>query len=155
MLANRNSAILSVLGVDTWSVKHVSYPHEDQNELKAVTAGGGKILKKESAWSAGAVMNMNTASITAKTPASLGLLSHIETSPASGINSPTVIKNPAKARVRSSGIRGSTPKGVKRKPKMKPKANKTANTRSELVRDKRLRCFHPHLVCLGGGDFVD
>ncbi|MBZ2166724.1 hypothetical protein [Methanobacterium spitsbergense] len=121
----------------------------------AVTAGGGEIVKKNRAWSAGAVMNMNTASITAKTPASLGLRSHIETSPASGSNRPTVMKNPAKASVRSSGIRGSTPNGVKRKPKMKPKANKTANTRSELVKDTRVRCCSFPSCLFGGWDFVD
>ena len=107
----------------------------------AVTAGGGETVKKKSAWSAGAVRKRSAASITAKTPASLGLRSHSETSPASGSNNPTVMKNPANARVRSSGIRVSTPKGVNRKPKMKPNPNKTANTRSALVRGVRARCF--------------
>ena len=100
----------------------------------AVTAGGGVTVKKNNAWSAGAVRNRRVALITAKTPASLGLRSHSETSPARRINNPTVMKNPANDRVRSSGIRGSTPNGVNRKPKMKPNPNKTVNTHSALVR---------------------
>ncbi len=96
----------------------------------AVTAGGGGTVKKNFAWSAGAVKNRSAASITAKTPASFGLRSSSETSPASGINNPTVIKNPANARVRSSFIRVSTPNGVNRKPRMKPNPNKAAKTRS-------------------------
>ena len=101
----------------------------------AVTAGGGETVKKNNAWSAGAVRNISAASITAKTPANLGLRSHSETSPARGINKPTVMKNPANAKVLSSGIRVSTPNGVKRKPKMNPNTNKPANMRSALVRD--------------------
>jgi len=99
-----------------------------------VTAGGGATVKKNRAWSAGAVRKSSTASITARTPASLGLRSHTETSPIRGSNIPTIMKNPAKARVRSSGIRGSTPSGLNRIPKMKPTPNKTANMRSALVR---------------------
>jgi hypothetical protein len=96
----------------------------------AVTAGGGGTVKKNFAWSAGAVRKRNTASITAKTPASFGLLNISETSPATGINNPTVMKNPANAGVRSSFIRVSTPKGVNRKPRMKPNPNKIASIRS-------------------------
>ena len=100
----------------------------------SVTAGGGETVKKNNAWSAGGVRNMNAAPITAKTPANLVLRIHSKTSPASGINNPTVMKNPAKARVRISGERVSTPNGVNRKPKMKPILNKTANIRIALVR---------------------
>jgi hypothetical protein len=67
-----------------------------------VTAGGGETVKKNNAWSAGAVRKMNAAPITAKTPANLVLRSHSKTSPASGINNPTIMKNPANARVRIS-----------------------------------------------------
>jgi hypothetical protein len=101
----------------------------------AVTAGGGGTVKKNLAWSAGAVRKRSAASITAKTPASLGLRRNSETSPASGINNPTVIKNPANAKVRSSFIRVSTPNGVNRKPRMKPNPNKTDNTRSAFPKD--------------------
>ncbi|MGB8232915.1 MAG: hypothetical protein WCE60_02885 [Methanobacterium sp.] len=100
-----------------------------------VTAGGGETVKKNNAWSAGAVRNISVAPITAKTPANLGLRSHSETIPTRGINKPTVMKNPANAKVLSSGIRVSTPNGVKIKPKIKPNTNKPANMRSELVRD--------------------
>lgn len=78
--------------------------------------------------------NREQRSITAKTPASLGLLSQTETSPIKGIRIPTIMKNPAKARLRSSGIRVSTPSGLSRIPKMKPTPNKIANIRSGLVR---------------------
>jgi hypothetical protein len=98
-----------------------------------VTAGGGETVKKNSAWSAGGVRKLSAPPITAKTPASLGLRSHSEISPTSGINKPTVMKNPANARVRISWNRVSTPNGVNRKPKMKPNPNKTANTFSALV----------------------
>lgn len=77
-----------------------------------VTAGGGAAVKKNNAWSAGALRKRSAASMTARAPASFGLRSHSETSTASGSNKPTVIKNPANARLRSSGIRGSTPSGV-------------------------------------------
>lgn len=100
----------------------------------SVTAGGGDTVKKYNAWSAGAVRNMRAAPITAKTPAALFFLSHTKTTPASGINNPTIIKNPAKAKVRISGERVSTPKGVNRNPKMKPIPNKTANIRIALVK---------------------
>lgn len=107
----------------------------------AVTAGRGETVKKNNAWSAIAVRKRSVAPINAKIPASLCLRSHRETSPASGINNPTVMKNPANARVRSSGIRVSTPNVVNRKPNMKPNPNKTVNMRSALVKGVRARCF--------------
>jgi hypothetical protein len=98
-----------------------------------VTAGGGETVKKNNAWSAGGVRNMSAAPITAKTPASLGLRRYNEISPASGINNPTIMKNPPNARVRISWNRVSTPNGVKIKPIIKPNPNKTANIFSALV----------------------
>jgi hypothetical protein len=106
----------------------------------SVTAGGGEIVKKTNAWSAGAVMKMSAAPITAKTPANFVLRSHSKTSPASGINNPTIMKNPANARVRISGERVSTPNGVNRKPKMKPIPNKTAKARIALVKGVFVEC---------------
>ena len=44
------------------------------------------------------------------------------------------MKNPAKAKVRISGERVSTPKGVNRNPKMKPIPNKTAKIPIALVK---------------------
>lgn len=61
----------------------------------SVTAGGGETVKKNNAWSAGGVRNMSAAPITAKTPANLVFRSHSKTSPASGINNPTIMKNTA------------------------------------------------------------
>ena len=121
----------------------------------SVTAGGGEAVKKNNAWSAGAVRKMSAAPITAKTPANLVLRSHSKTSPASGINNPTVMKNPANARVRISGERVSTPNGVNRKPKMKPIPNKTANMRIALVRgafiDLELFFFINYLLLISWG----
>src|SRR5208283_5472483 len=101
----------------------------------AVTAGGGGTVKKTSAWSAGAVRKLSTAPMTARTPATFGLRNSSKTSPAIGINNPTVTKNAANARVRSSFIRVSNPSGVSRKPRMNPIANRTANIRSEFPKD--------------------
>ena len=108
-------------------------PTKIRTNSPTVTAGGGETVKKNSAWSAGAVRKMSAAPITAKTPASLGLRRYSETSPTSGINNPTVMKNPPNARVRISWNRVSTPNGVNRKPTIKPNPNKTANTFSALV----------------------
>src|SRR4030081_260535 len=99
------------------------------------TAGGGGIVKKNLAWSAGGGRKENEASITAKTPASFALRRNSETKPASGINNPTVMKNPANAGLRSSCIRGSTPNGVNRKPRTKPSPNKAASIPSVLLND--------------------
>ncbi|MHB8793342.1 MAG: hypothetical protein ACYC6O_08405 [Thermoleophilia bacterium] len=101
----------------------------------AVTAGGGGTVKKNFAWSAGAIRKVNAASITAKTPATFGLLSSRETSPKSGTNNPTVMKNPANTGVRSSFIRGSTPNGVNRKPRTKPNPKRIANIRFAFPKD--------------------
>ena len=100
------------------------------------TAGGGGIVKKNLAWSAGGRRKENEASITAKTPASFALRRNSETNPASGINKPTVMKNPANTGVRSSCMRVSTPNGVNRKPRTKPSPNKTASIRSALLNDE-------------------
>ncbi len=94
----------------------------------AVTAGGGGTVKKNIAWSAGAVRKRSAPLITAKTPASLGIRNN-KTRPAIGINNPTVTKKAANARVRSSFIRVSNPNVVNRKPRMIPNPNKTANIR--------------------------
>ena len=50
-----------------------------------VTAGGGESVKKNFAWSAGPVIKMNIALITARAPANLVLPSQIETSPMMGL----------------------------------------------------------------------
>jgi hypothetical protein len=99
------------------------------------TAGGGGIVKKNLAWSAGGMRKESEPSITAKTPASFALRKNSETNPASGINNPTVMKNAANAHDRSSWMRVSTPKGVNRKPRAKPRPNKTASIRSALLND--------------------
>lgn len=120
-----------------------------------VTAGGGDTVKKNSAWSAGAVKKMSIASVTASNPVSLGFLSHIETSPARGRSNPTVMKNTANASVRISFIRVSTPNGVKRKPKMNPNPNKTANMRSACVKGRRAGGFVISSDPFSGPIFVD
>ena len=97
-----------------------------------VTAGGGETEKKNSAWSAGAIRKMSTASITATTPANLVFLNHNKTIPARGINNPTIVKNTANHSVRISGVRVSNPRGVNKKPTMKPTPNKTASIRPDL-----------------------
>src|SRR6266550_5501264 len=99
------------------------------------TAGGGGIVKKNLAWSAGGRRKESEASITAKTPASFALRRNSETNPASGINNPTVMKNPANAPDRSSWMRVSTPKGVNKKPRAKPSPNKAASIPSALLND--------------------
>src|SRR6202162_861139 len=99
------------------------------------TAGGGVVVEKNLAWAAGGVREENEASITAKKPASFALRRNSETNPASGINNPTVMKNPANAADRSSCIRVSTPNGVNRKPRTKPSQNKTASIPSALLND--------------------
>ncbi len=98
-----------------------------------VTAGGGETVKKKSAWSAGGVRKFSDAPITANTPARLGLRRYSETNPIRGINNPTVMKNPANARVLISWNLVSNPNGVNRKPTIKPTPNKTANIFSALV----------------------
>jgi hypothetical protein len=100
----------------------------------AVTAGGGGTVKKNFAWSAGAVKKRSAASITAKMPEIFGFTNN-KASPTIGSNNPTTTKNTANAKVRSSFIRVSNPKGVNRKPAIIPNTNKTANIRFEFPRD--------------------
>jgi hypothetical protein len=99
-----------------------------------VTAGGGVTVKKNFAWSAGAVRNESAASITARTAASFGFRNS-EINPAIGSTNPTAIKNPAKARVRKWELRVSNPSGVNRKPRTIPTTNKTASIRSVFPKD--------------------
>src|SRR5438270_7787062 len=103
------------------------------------TAGGGGIVKKKLAWSAGGRRKENEASITAKTPASFALRGNTETNPASGINKPTVMKNPANAGVRSSRMRVSTPNGVSRKPQNKAQAKQ--DCQHSLCSAERRHCL--------------
>src|SRR3982074_1972566 len=101
------------------------------------TAGGGATgEEKVSRGSGGGGMRkVNEASITAKTQARLSLRGKSETNPASGSNNPIVMKKAANTGVRSSCIRGSTPNGVKRKPRTKPSPNKTASIPCALLND--------------------
>ena len=81
-----------------------------------VTAGGGATLKKNFAWSAGAVKNRSAPPIIAKTPANLGLRNR-ETKPAIGSRKPTITKNTADAYDRNSLSRVSNPNGVNKSPR--------------------------------------
>ncbi len=65
-----------------------------------VTAGGGGTVKKNSAWSAGAMRNRSAALITAKTAAAFGFRNN-RIRPAIGSSNPTIIKNAANSKLRS------------------------------------------------------
>lgn len=99
------------------------------------TANGGGDVKKNSAWSAGAVRNRMAASSTARTPATFGLQNN-EINDAIGNMRPTVMKNPANASVRISLDRVSNPKGVNRKPSMIPMHSNNAKILSLLLNDE-------------------
>ncbi|MGB7969140.1 MAG: hypothetical protein WCF28_06140 [Methanobacterium sp.] len=99
-----------------------------------VTASGGETEKKNSAWSAGAIRKMSTASITAIIPANLVFLNHNKAIPARGINNPTIVKKTANHSVRISGVRVSNPSGVNKKPTMKPTPNRTASILPAFVK---------------------
>lgn len=106
-----------------------------------VTAGGGATLKKNFAWSAGAVRKSRAASITAKTPASLGLRKS-ETNPAIGIRNPTITKYTADAHDLNSLSRVSNPKGLNRKSTMSPTTNKTAKMRCSLFNENKKKSLY-------------
>ena len=135
----------SVSRYTRWPYNMYPIPSSMSIYSPAVTAGGGVAVKKNFAWSAGAVRKLSAASTTAKTPASFGLRRNSETSAASGSNNPTIIKNPENHRVRSSFIRVSNPNGVNRNPTIKPTASKTANTFSALL--KEANSISPCLHC--------
>lgn len=91
-------------------------------------------MKKNLAWSAGAMRKRSAALITAKTPAMFGLRNS-KISPAIGINTPTTLKKAANHNVRSSFMRVSNPNGVNRNPRIIPNPNKTASIRSGFPKD--------------------
>lgn len=72
------------------------YPMPTRMRKYSPTANGGGTVKKNRAWSAGAVRNRSEALITARRPASLGHRNR-ESSPAIGSSRPMVMKNAASA----------------------------------------------------------